>query len=386
MNKRRLPFLIILNLIWLSSLLQPVFAQSSEPVISAEAAVLMDYRTGHILFSKNAARKMHPASTTKIITGLLGLELGSEQDLVTVSDTASWTEGTNLGLNSGDRLYLKDLIRGALINSGNDAATAIAQHLGGSVATFASLMNSKAEILGAVQTSFSNPHGLTAWNHLSSAYDLALITRYALKNPEFREIVRTRGMVVYEQRQGRPIALYNTNRLLHQPDISIIGVKTGTTAAAGQCLVAAAEYRGRILISVVLNSDSRYLDTLRLLRYGLEQCHWVRLAERRGELLTLPVRKGAVARVRVGIGEETAYVVRPEEAALVTKEIHLKQALKAPLARGTVVGDLKIYCGEHLLDRWQLVTLEAVPARKTWIKQLISGLPFGEKRFNGSAS
>lgn len=333
---------------------------NSSPQLSAEAVVLIDGLTGHVLYSLNADRKMHPASTTKILTALLGLELGKKMDVVTISPNAAYKEGTTLYLTPGDRLYFLDLIKGALINSGNDAATAIAEYLGGKEEFFASLMTHKAKTLGAYQSQFYNPHGLTDSKHMVTAYDLALIARYALQNTDFRKIVSTRETSIHEIKSGNPIFLSNTNRLLGNHDFSVIGVKTGTTLAAGQCLVAAAEKKGRLLISVVLNSWDRYNDTLELLNYGFNQCVWYPVAKQQFPVLNVPVSNGCTKWVKVGTIKSVEIAVKRSELSSIAKRYIINTNLKAPLARGKEVGRVEIYLGEHLVYNCPLVTLEAV--------------------------
>ncbi|MGB9792097.1 MAG: D-alanyl-D-alanine carboxypeptidase family protein, partial [Thermacetogeniaceae bacterium] len=235
-SRHTLYFHLLLFVSIFSSLLMakaaPVAAKDtaivSLPQLTAEAAILIDGTTGHVLYSLNADRKMHPASTTKILSALLGLELGNKKDVVHVSPNAAYKEGTTLYLYPGDELHLFDIIKGALINSGNDAATAIAEHLGGREDIFSSLMTYKAKTLGAYRSEFRNPHGLTDPEHLATAYDLALIARYALQNKDFRKIVSTKETTIFETKSGKPIPLNNTNRLLNNCEYPVIGVKTGT--------------------------------------------------------------------------------------------------------------------------------------------------------------
>lgn len=372
------PFLvIILAILILSSAPPPVAAENiSPPRLSAEAAVLIDGLTGHVLYSQNADREMHPASTTKILTALLGLELGKKKDVVTISRYAAYTEGTSLYLNPGDRLCLFDLIRGALINSGNDAATAIAEYIGGNEEFFSSLMTYKAKTLGAYRSRFRNPHGLTDFKHIATAYDLALMTRYALKNKDFRQIVRTKDMIIHEIKTGEPIPLSNTNRLLYNRGMRVIGVKTGTTAAAGQCLIAAAEKKGRVLISVVLNSSDRYNDTLELFNYGFNRCRWYKVARQQDPILSVPVSNGRIAKVKVGTIKDKEIAVKSGELNFIEKRYIINPDLKAPLAKGTNVGKIEVYLGDHLLYNCSLITLEAVKAKLPFYRRIFAPTNF----------
>ncbi|MBC7325053.1 MAG: D-alanyl-D-alanine carboxypeptidase, partial [Moorella sp. (in: Bacteria)] len=255
----------------------------------------------------------------KILTAILALELGRLDAPVKVSKYAATTPGASIYLTPGEVLPLGDLIKGALINSGNDASVAIAESLAGTEEDFAWLMNRKARQLGAYQTHFRNPHGLPDPGHYTTAYDLAVITRYALNNPTFRRIVATR-----EDQMAGPDGLrylYNTNRLLGTyPGAD--GVKTGTTDAAGQCLVASATREGRQLIAVVLGSDDRYRDTRALLDYGFENFYTENA--RAGEAVArVYVRNGEATSVPVAPVMTVGYTVTMDKAGLLEKRVLL---------------------------------------------------------------
>jgi D-alanyl-D-alanine carboxypeptidase (penicillin-binding protein 5/6) len=239
------------------------------PSISAPAAIAIDAKTGEVLYQKNAFQLRAPASTTKILTAILAIESGHLEDVVTVSETAASVGEASLHLKANDQLLLKELVFGALIKSGNDACVAIAEFLSPSEAEFVGLMNLKARLLGAYDTTFYNTNGLPHPYHLTTAYDLALITRYALQNPIFRDIVATKSHKVKWITPYKSLLIKNTNRLLWSfPEIT--GVKTGTTVQAGKCLVASAQYGQQQIIAVVLNSSDRYGDAQKLLEYGIK--------------------------------------------------------------------------------------------------------------------
>lgn len=352
-------------------LAQPGTHPTDSPELTAAAAVLMDYQTGHVLYSCQASKRLAPASTTKVLTALLGLELGRENEVVTVSPYAAATEGSSLYLKPGLRFDLRDLIKGALVNSGNDAAVAIGEHLAGTESNFAALMTYKAETIGALQSTFVNPHGLDNPGHCCTAYDLALITRYALSNTLFRQYVQTREDVIYEKTTQEPVPLSNTNRLLWSKmgDIRVFGVKTGTTSGAGQCLIAAAlpalrqggHPDGQVLIAVVLDSADRYGDTLRLLRYGYDQCRWTVLPRDRG-LFDVPVVKSRGASVRVGPAADVCFAVSPEELPLLESRVTIRRPVMIGLPAGAVIGRLDFYLGDGFIFGTDLKTL--TPAAK----------------------
>lgn len=355
-------FLLILTifhskLAWAASNLGDCF-----PRIGADAAVLMDHRTAHILYSHNATQQRPPASTTKILTSLLGLELCPRQAIVSISQRAADTDGATLHLQPGECFYLYDLIKGALIQSGNDAAVAIAEYIGGKEELFLGLMDYKAKTAGACRSQFRNPHGLPHPEHYSTAYDLALLARYALRDENFQKVVSTKSDLIYELKTKSPIFLSNTNRLLWDvpQNMDVIGVKTGTTSAAGQCLVASAKSKGRTLISVVLHSSDRYNDTLQLLNYGFKNCQWFQFAKQGEPLLTLPVWQKAFSLVGVGAKEDLEIVVGSEQLPFLEKRFYLKSFFKPPLPVGTKVGCIEVYLKDHRLISTDLVTLTPI--------------------------
>ncbi len=337
--------------------------------LTADAAVLIDYQTGTVLYGSNATRPLPPASTTKILASLLSLEIGDGKDTVIIDKYTASVEGTSIYLKSGQILSLRDLTKGALINSGNDAATAIAIHLAGNEQQFASLMNYKAKTVGCWQSRYYNPHGLPQVGHAVSAYDMARITRYALKNKNFRCIVSTRSDRIRDA-SGKVIKLYNTNRLLghRERGIEVVGVKTGTTSEAGECLVAAANVKGQLLISVVLGSSNRYADTLRLFEFGAKECHSVQI-RRKTPCFQVPVWRGSQSEVAVGPEEDISVVVPTNQLPLLEKRVYLKPYLRAPCAKGSRVGRMEIVLGNNLLYSTELITLQDISKRCFSIKK-----------------
>lgn len=247
----------------------------SEPQIRGEAAYLIDVQSGQTLYSKNGNERLAPASTTKIMTGLLAIEQGKLDELVTASPTMLDYEivyGTRIYLEPGEQLTLEDMLYALLLNSANDAAVAIAEHIGGDLSRFVTMMNKRAESLGLKNTTFKNPSGLTEEGHLTTAHDLARIAQAAYANPTFREYIRTKSHVIPRSKENVPIEMFNENKLLWN-DSSITGMKTGYTAVAQNTFVASASKNGRDLIGVILKSPGReiYTDMQELLNYGFEQ-------------------------------------------------------------------------------------------------------------------
>lgn len=242
----------------------------AQPQISAASYLLMDAHTGQVLLEHNGREKRPPASTTKILTGITAIDLANLDELVIVSFNADRVGDASIYLSAGEVFDLKSLLLGALIKSGNDATVAIAEQVAGDEQLFMDLANRKARILGGVNTKFFNPHGLPHDQHLTTAYDLGIITRYAMQNPVFAAMVKTKETAISSLNSGRKVYLTNTNKLLWSNE-EIIGVKTGTTNKAGKCLVSAAQRNGRLLIAVVLKSNDRYGDAEKLLNWGFEE-------------------------------------------------------------------------------------------------------------------
>jgi len=230
----------------------------------------METGTGKVLYEKNAREKKPPASTTKIMTALLAIECGNPAAPVTISKKAASTGEATLGLAENDVLTLNALVHGALIKSGNDACVAIAEAVAPTEEEFVGLMNLKAKLLGAGSTTFFNTNGLPHREHLTTAYDLAVIARYALGNNQFREIVRMKSYELRWLKPARRVTINNTNKLLWlYPQAT--GIKTGTTVKAGKCLVASAVHLNTELIAVILHSGDRYGDARKLFEYGFQR-------------------------------------------------------------------------------------------------------------------
>lgn len=237
--------------------------------LSARAAALIDGKSGKVLFEKNKDERLPMASTTKIMTGLLACESKKMKKIVTVSPVASGTEGSSLWLEPGEKQTLENLTYGLMLRSGNDAAVAIAEYLGGSTEAFALMMNERAKKIGVQNTGFQNPNGLDAEGHFTTAYDLALISREAMKNKKFRKIVSTKNKTIPWESSEWDRSLTNHNKMLWRYE-GCNGIKTGFTKKSGRCLVTSAK-RGKMeLICVTLNAPDDWNDHTKMLDYGFE--------------------------------------------------------------------------------------------------------------------
>jgi D-alanyl-D-alanine carboxypeptidase (penicillin-binding protein 5/6) len=250
----------------------PVLANVPKPAIKSETAFLMVAGTKQVLFDKDGHKIMYPASTTKIMTLITALKHGNLNDTVVVSPAAANVQGSSMDLQRLDRLSLRELLFGLMLVSGNDAAHAVAEHVGGgSYKKFIDWMNEEAERIGALRTHFSNPHGLPdPVNHFTTAYDLALIAAEGFRTPGFEDFVSTPYHTAKFLNRAQGTSMVNTNRLLLTYQ-GANGVKTGTTNAAGRCLVSSARRGDVLLIAVVLNGgDTVFRDSALLLDYGFQ--------------------------------------------------------------------------------------------------------------------
>src|SRR5699024_4810635 len=259
---------IITLLIVLLTFLFPISKGQADQslYLSANNAVLLDSESREILFNLKAHEKQSVASVTKIMTAILAIEYGNETDIVEVSNRAVHTEGSSIYLTENEKIRLKDLLYGLMLRSGNDAAIAISEYIGGSVEGFVVLMNEKAKWLGMTNTSFKNPHGLESSNHYSTAYDIAILLEYAMNNPLFQEISNTSSYLP----SNRTYKWYNKNKLLTSLYEYCTGGKTGFTKKAGRTLATTAKKEGRELIAVTLNAPDDWRDHIRMFEWGFE--------------------------------------------------------------------------------------------------------------------
>lgn len=258
----------MMRVVLVSSLLLFCYPQllAAKPTVTADQAVLLDQRTGQILYEKNTDKPQLIASITKIMTAIIAIEYDDLADYVTISKEATLAEGSSIYLIENERILLEDLVYGLMLRSGNDAAVAIAEHVGGSVDGFVYLMNEKASWLGMNDTHFDNPHGLDSDNHYSTAKDMAILMRYAMHNETFSEITAAKVF----RSENRTYAWGNKNKLLTSYPYTI-GGKTGYTKAAGRTLVSVAEKDGMQLIAVTINDPNDWHDHIQLYDWGFEE-------------------------------------------------------------------------------------------------------------------
>jgi D-alanyl-D-alanine carboxypeptidase (penicillin-binding protein 5/6) len=323
------------------------------PKLSAASATLVDLDSGQLLFKQRPDQRRAVASTTKIVTALLVLEAVRPGDIVTASQNAASQTGSLLGLQPGERITVRDLLSALLLQSANDAAVALAEHVAGSVEEFVDRMNDRAHQLGARDTEFRSPNGLDDRGY-STAADMALLTVEAYRNPTFAKVVAER-FVRIPAPEAEPRMIQNRNALLWlYPDA--IGVKTGFTSAAGFCLVGAAERAGLRLAAVVLGAPGEsFSDAAALLNHGFETFERRLVVEEGQEFESLEV-DGRPVPVAADVDLELLLPRNEELDEVVVQE----PGLTLPLAAGERVGEVLIRSGEEELARVPLITLQAV--------------------------
>jgi len=339
-----------------------VFAEIEPPKVEARGAILIEAESGRVLWERNSEEPMAMASTTKIMTAIIALEQGNLDDIVTASAYAARQPEVNMDLTEGEELRLRDLLYALMLMSYNDAAVAIAEHISGDVENFCAIMTDKARELGAKNTVFGTPSGLDQGEHHSTAYDMALITRYALQNQEFVRLINMPYITVQSNR--RSIELRNKNRLLSEYS-GATGVKTGFTGRAGQCFVGSAERDGMKLISVVFASgwgaagrEQKWVDTKRILDYGFENYTFVELVEAGHVPGHIDITRTRTPRVDIALTEGLTLPMNAEEKSKVEIKFEYPQEIAAPIEAGQVMGQGIVSLGGKVLARIDLVTLE----------------------------
>ncbi len=315
-----------------------VFAESME--LSALSAVVYCKETGEVLFEKNGRQQRSMASTTKIMTSLIALESAQPYLVVTITPEMVNVEGTSSGLRAGDRIRLIDLVYCMLLESGNDAANSVAIALGGSFDAFAVMMNEKARSIGMNDTSFVTPSGLDDKNHYTTAYDMALLTAYALGNEEFALIAAKESHTVNFVGSDKQVTLHNHNKLLNMYD-GCVGVKTGYTKKSGRCLVSAAKRSSVTIIAVTLNAGDDWNDHIKMLDYGFNKVKTKSVGADLSRYGVLVV--GSSDKSVPVCSEEIELPYTNDGNINITYEICLEKFLYAPVNEGDVVGSIKYY-------------------------------------------
>ena len=358
-----------------------------EPVLNARAAVIYDRKTKEIIWGKNENEKKAMASTTKIMTAIVVLEKGNLSDVVTISKKAANTGGSRLKINTNDKISVLDLLYGLMLRSGNDAAVALAEHVGGSIEGFAELMNKKATEIGLKNTHFVTPHGLDNIEHYTTAYELAVLTDYAMQNEKFSKIVNTKNTTISINGVARNI--YNTNELLGTLN-GVNGVKTGFTNNAGRCLVTSCTRKGNQIITVVLGCDTkkyRTSDSIKLIEYAFKNYTRVNIEEKvkiefekwkqiNGKRIY--ISKGEKSEVSLELKEITKkeIPVKIGEENNIQVEINAIYEYEAPLEKQSKIGNILIKKDGEIIESVDIVSLERIEKKNTltYLKELIAAI------------
>jgi D-alanyl-D-alanine carboxypeptidase (penicillin-binding protein 5/6) len=334
----------------------------SPPDLAASSWVLMDASTGQLLVNHNGDQRLPPASLTKMMTAYIveqEIDGGSisDSDMVSISENAWRTGGSRMFIQEGTQVSVENLLRGVVVQSGNDASVALSEYVAGSESAFADLMNQQAQRMGMQNSHFMNPTGLPHDDHYSSAHDLSILARHIITDfPDHYQVYSEKYFTYNDIRQP------NRNRLLwRDPDVD--GLKTGHTEAAGFCLVASAKKQDTRLIAVVMGTNSdeaRAAETQRLLNYGFRFFQTRKLYDAGSVLNEARVWGGDKDTVRLGVQNEVSMTVPRGSADNLTARLNLPETLHAPIKAGQQMGTLEIKSGDEVLGQEPLVALEGV--------------------------
>ena len=363
MKKRIFALLMVLSALLLC-LPQP--AHAVELPVEAKVALLMEKETGQVLYAENEHEKLEPASVTKVMTLLLVMEAIGRgelkyEDIVTVSANAASMGGSQVYLSEGEQISVEELLKAVCVSSGNDAAVALAEQVAGVTELFVQQMNNRAMELGMGDTHFVNPTGLPAEGHVTSAWDIALMSReLILHHPDIRRFTT----IWMDTIRGGEFGLSNTNKLIRFYD-GATGLKTGSTDAAGYCISATAEREGMELIAVVLGgetSQQRFEDAKTMLNYGFSTYALADVTPE--EKPVVPVKLGPTPSVE-GVLSQSKLLVGKGQAGSLTRTVTLQEDLLAPVEKGQTVGTLTVQSGDTTLAELPLTAAAAVE-RMTW--------------------
>lgn len=329
---------------------------NSEVKLNSRAAIVYERNSQMVLYEKNVDTTRPMASTTKIMTAIVVIQNADLKQVVTISRKAANTGGSVVGFNTGDKITVNDLLYGLMLKSGNDAAVALAETVGGSVEGFADMMNKKAEELGLMHTHFVTPHGLDSDEHYTTAKELALLTDYALKIPKFKEIVNTHSYTLTINGNARQAN--NTNELLGYLN-GVYGVKTGFTNKAGRCLVTSTKRGNMDIICIVLGADTKKMrtqDSIKLIEYTFNNFQLVDLKDKFNETFmnldienNISVIKGKNS-VKVELEDISKLVaVRNSDVSNIEICVNYTDTITAPAERGHVLGSITAKVDDNIL-------------------------------------
>ena len=349
---------------------------TEQPKTNSRRYVVYDRISKTIIIGKDENVKSAMASTTKIMTATIVLENTRLDEEVTVSGKAGGTGGSRLGLKKGDKITVNDLLYGLMLRSGNDAAVAMAEHVGGSVEKFADMMNQKAKELGLTNTHFVTPHGLDNSEHYTTAYELAKLTDYALQNEKFANIVGTKTTTIYINNQARQIT--NTNELLGVLN-GVVGVKTGFTNNAGRCLVTETKRNNMDIITVVLGADTKKFrtnDSIKLIEYTYSNYEMIDLQEKIAEEFNdwkainekrISIIQGKKENLELTLGETKLKVIPMKKGEIddLQFEINALSQIEAPVKQWQQIGTITVKQRDEIIEIVQIINIDNIE-RKKW--------------------
>ena len=378
---------------WQESEIQQIVVETAgetvdEPVINSRAAVIYDRETKQVLWGKKETQKMAMASTTKIMTAIVVLENANLSNVVTISKKAANTGGSCLHINAGDKITVLHLLYGLLLRSGNDTAVALAEYVGGSVEGFATLMNEKAKELSLENTHFVTPHGLDNEAHYTTAYELAVLTDYALENETFKNIVASKTATISINGVARE--LYNTNELLGNLN-GVDGVKTGFTGNAGRCLVTSTTRNGKQMIVVVLGANTkkqRTQDSIKLIQYAFENFEtidlktkiekefekWKQMNQKR--IYIYKAKSNQIDLVLGNIEKETLSITKGEENKIEI-QFHCVYQYEAPVEKNTKIGNIIVKYNDEIIEYIDIFLKNTIERKDIWpyIEEFLAVFP-----------
>lgn len=367
-------FLSVISIFLISLFLFPIFIPvSAEMSISAQSACLIEAESGKAIYSKNADKRMHMASTTKVMTAIIAIESGISLDTIFKTPVeAVGVEGSSIYLAENEKITFEALLYSLLLASANDAAVAIAIQVAGSVEAFVNLMNAKAQELGLSNTHFTNPHGLYDEEHYTTAHDLARLMAYAMKNEIFATITASQRKVFAREGEGVRV-LINHNKLLKTYD-GVIGGKTGFTKKSGRCLVSVAERDGLRLIAVTLNAPDDWRDHATLYDFGFDNYEIRKIPPTN---LSLPVISGKKDTINLTSSELSIFISK--NANIITK-VEIPRWIFAPVHEGEKIGNVVYYLNGRKVASSPIIATEAIERVQPkfnffdWLFNILKGL------------
>lgn len=354
--------ILIISILFVSSIVY------GEIDIEGESALLMDFKSGEVIYSKNQDKKLAPASITKIMTLLIAMESLDKgkiklTDQVVISEYASSMGGTQLYLDAGEEQTVENLIKAISVRSANDAAVALGEHIAGSNESFLNLMNAKAKELKMENTHFSNSTGLPKENHYTTAYDIAIMSRELLK---YRDIIDYLSTYMEDidvgKRKKSTQTMVNTNKLVKDYK-GITGIKTGFTNEAKHCISASAKRDNLHLISIIMGAETsklRFNEAKRLLDYGFSNYESINIGNKGDIISIIPVEKGRTNNIEVVLEDSSNLLLAKGEKAKIKKDIDLPETIKAPIEQEMVVGRLNILVDNQKVDEVNLIAKSQV--------------------------